>query len=241
MYSKIVNPKTGRKVSVKSRLGKNILRKYLFILNGGAANERPLNEPPSVRGAAEGAPTAEVEAFRRHHYSPPVRHSRWSQPRRPQAIDETVRLDASTQGSAEEPPGEDGTAGCAYFPAATMLNPLCMCYKCSARRWAAQREAESEWGRQHRARLYREADAAHELELRAAAARAAEEREAAPLLSSDQGYESDESDESDKWELVEGPPADLYLESVREREVALATAATVTAAAAAACACSELF
>ena len=138
MYSKIVNPKTGRKVSVKSRLGKNILRKYLFILNGGAANERPLNEPPSVRGAAEGAPTAEVEAFRRHHYSPPVRHSRWSQPRRPQAIDETVRLDASTQGSAEEPPGEDGTAGCAYFPAATMLNPLCMCYKCSARRWAAR-------------------------------------------------------------------------------------------------------
>ena len=52
MYSKIVNPKTGRKVSVKSRLGKNILRKYLFILNGGAANERPLNEPPSVRATS---------------------------------------------------------------------------------------------------------------------------------------------------------------------------------------------
>ena len=35
MYSKIVNPKTGRQVSVKSRLGKDILRKYLFILSGG--------------------------------------------------------------------------------------------------------------------------------------------------------------------------------------------------------------
>ena len=37
MYSKIVNPRTGRRVSVKSRLGKNILRNYLFILSGGAA------------------------------------------------------------------------------------------------------------------------------------------------------------------------------------------------------------
>ena len=37
MYSNIVNPKTGRRVSVKSRLGKDILRKYLFILSGGAA------------------------------------------------------------------------------------------------------------------------------------------------------------------------------------------------------------
>ena len=37
MYSNIVNPKTGRQVSVKSRLGKDILRKYLFILSGGAA------------------------------------------------------------------------------------------------------------------------------------------------------------------------------------------------------------
>ena len=37
MYSKIVNPRTGRRVSVKSRLGKNILINYLFILSGGAA------------------------------------------------------------------------------------------------------------------------------------------------------------------------------------------------------------
>jgi hypothetical protein len=37
MYSNIVNPKTGRRVSVKSRLGKKILRQYLFILSGGAA------------------------------------------------------------------------------------------------------------------------------------------------------------------------------------------------------------
>lgn len=38
MYSKIVHPTTGRKVSVKSRLGKRILRNYLFILSGGAAS-----------------------------------------------------------------------------------------------------------------------------------------------------------------------------------------------------------
>ena len=36
MYSKITNPRTGRKVSVKSRLGKKILRQYLEILTGGA-------------------------------------------------------------------------------------------------------------------------------------------------------------------------------------------------------------
>ena len=33
MYSKITNPKTGRKVSVKSRLGKMILRNYLLVLH----------------------------------------------------------------------------------------------------------------------------------------------------------------------------------------------------------------
>lgn len=36
MYSKIVNPTTGRKVLVNSRLGKKILRQYLEILTGGA-------------------------------------------------------------------------------------------------------------------------------------------------------------------------------------------------------------
>ncbi len=36
MYSKIANPKTGRQVSIRSRLGKKILGNYLFFLNGGA-------------------------------------------------------------------------------------------------------------------------------------------------------------------------------------------------------------
>jgi len=35
MYSKITNPKTGRKVSIDSRLGKRILRNYLSVLKGG--------------------------------------------------------------------------------------------------------------------------------------------------------------------------------------------------------------
>ena len=47
MYSKIVNPKTGRKVSVASQLGKSIVRKYLNVLSGG---KRGLYAPrhPSV-------------------------------------------------------------------------------------------------------------------------------------------------------------------------------------------------
>ena len=39
MYSKITNPKTGRKVDVNGRLGKNIVRNYLMVLNGGAAKK----------------------------------------------------------------------------------------------------------------------------------------------------------------------------------------------------------
>ncbi len=40
MYSKIVNPKTGRKVSVNGRLGKRILRNYLIFLSGGTLNQK---------------------------------------------------------------------------------------------------------------------------------------------------------------------------------------------------------
>jgi len=36
MYKKIYNPETGRKVNVNGKLGKQILRKYLHVLNGGA-------------------------------------------------------------------------------------------------------------------------------------------------------------------------------------------------------------
>ena len=39
MYSKIVNPATGRKVSITGRLGKTILKKYFNVLNGGARGE----------------------------------------------------------------------------------------------------------------------------------------------------------------------------------------------------------
>ena len=34
MYSRIVNPITGRRVSITSRLGRQILRNYLTILSG---------------------------------------------------------------------------------------------------------------------------------------------------------------------------------------------------------------
>jgi len=36
MYKKIYNPETGRKVNVNGKLGKKILRKYLYVLNGGS-------------------------------------------------------------------------------------------------------------------------------------------------------------------------------------------------------------
>ena len=37
MYSKIVNPKTGRKVSIKSKLGKSILLSYINYSLGGTS------------------------------------------------------------------------------------------------------------------------------------------------------------------------------------------------------------
>ena len=37
MYSKIINPKTGRKVKVTGVLGRKILQNYLNYLNGGVA------------------------------------------------------------------------------------------------------------------------------------------------------------------------------------------------------------
>ena len=51
MYSKIVNPKTGRRVSITSRLGKEILRNYLSVLVGGVGGEE---FAPTVNGLEEG-------------------------------------------------------------------------------------------------------------------------------------------------------------------------------------------
>ena len=40
MYSKITNPETDAQVSINSRLGKDVLRKYLIVLNGGSSARR---------------------------------------------------------------------------------------------------------------------------------------------------------------------------------------------------------
>ena len=40
MYSKITNPKTGRQVSIRGRLGRKVLINYLNILVGGAPRDR---------------------------------------------------------------------------------------------------------------------------------------------------------------------------------------------------------
>ena len=39
MYSKIINPETGRMVNVDGRLGKEILKNYLNVLHGGASSK----------------------------------------------------------------------------------------------------------------------------------------------------------------------------------------------------------
>tara|TARA_B110000208_G_C11477411_1_gene324492 strand:- start:156 stop:353 length:198 start_codon:yes stop_codon:yes gene_type:complete len=50
MYTKIVNPKTGYKVSVRGRLGKSILRNYIVVFGAfgaqfGAALQAPQQQP----------------------------------------------------------------------------------------------------------------------------------------------------------------------------------------------------
>ena len=42
MYSKIINPKTGRKVYVKGKLGKQILKNYLLVMRGGSGSAPPM-------------------------------------------------------------------------------------------------------------------------------------------------------------------------------------------------------
>ena len=37
MYSKIINPKTGREVNINGKIGKEILRNYLNVLSGGSS------------------------------------------------------------------------------------------------------------------------------------------------------------------------------------------------------------
>ena len=54
MYSKIVNPMTGRKVSITGKLGKTILNTYLNVLSGGT-----FGGPVAESVAAPAAPVAE--------------------------------------------------------------------------------------------------------------------------------------------------------------------------------------
>ena len=77
MYSKIINPKTGRKVSVKGRLGQIILRNYMKELSGkfskggaqtniisGASRTRRAARMAAARLAAEAAEAADTNSGR---------------------------------------------------------------------------------------------------------------------------------------------------------------------------------
>ena len=43
MYNKIVNPNTGRKVNINSRLGKKIIKNYLILLGGSTTGKATHN------------------------------------------------------------------------------------------------------------------------------------------------------------------------------------------------------
>ena len=64
MYNRIINPKTNRKVNINSKLGKYILKKYLFFINGGATNENTgaTNENTEYKYIANSNQPAEAEA-----------------------------------------------------------------------------------------------------------------------------------------------------------------------------------
>jgi len=51
-YSKIINPKTGRKVSITGKLGQNILRNYIAVLRGGSIIGPPTEAMPLPIGEA---------------------------------------------------------------------------------------------------------------------------------------------------------------------------------------------
>jgi hypothetical protein len=51
-YSKIINPKTGRKVSITGKLGQNILRNYISVLRGGSIIAPPTEAMPLPIGEA---------------------------------------------------------------------------------------------------------------------------------------------------------------------------------------------
>ena len=44
MYQKIVNPKTGRNVSIYGKIGKQVIIKYIKHLEGGANRASPANQ-----------------------------------------------------------------------------------------------------------------------------------------------------------------------------------------------------
>ena len=56
MYSKIINPKTGRRVNIKSRLGRLILKNYIRVLRGGSMPRFP-STPPTTQPAPTPPPS----------------------------------------------------------------------------------------------------------------------------------------------------------------------------------------
>ena len=47
-YNYIVNPETGKKCKLDGKLGKNILKNYILLLNGGGSNCSKFHNDPDT-------------------------------------------------------------------------------------------------------------------------------------------------------------------------------------------------
>ena len=86
MYKKIINPKTGRKVSIYGKIGKKILNNYIKLIGGTAAADS------GAAAADSGAAAADSEAIEEHTYT---EHT-YSDPTEEQIQDEMLILKERT-------------------------------------------------------------------------------------------------------------------------------------------------
>ena len=70
MYSKITNPETGRKVNLFGKIGQQILKNYINVMNGGACKfqlHSCTSQPPGFSECCEGLTCQEVQTITQKH------------------------------------------------------------------------------------------------------------------------------------------------------------------------------
>ena len=71
MYSKITNPETGRKVNLFGKIGQQVLKNYINVMNGGACkdeNEECTSQPPGLSECCKGLKCQEPETVNYGNY-----------------------------------------------------------------------------------------------------------------------------------------------------------------------------